>query len=117
MQCGQSMISQVNVPVNKTRGEFTVENKSFERNFHRNFSNWIEETDQPKPAPLEYYTDRHNLNYVVVNRTHFHATNPPKFKVNFNGEDVVLTNDQIEEILQRIKAIRVGPEKFNQNQS
>jgi hypothetical protein len=108
LQCGQSMISQVETPINKTRAEFTQENKQFERNFHRNFSNQIEQTDLHEPAPLEYYTDKHNLNHVVIDRSPFYATNPPKYKVNFNGEDVVMTDEQINDVLERIKAMRIN---------
>lgn len=113
-KCGHSVISQV-VPLrNKTRNEFTTENKSFQRNFERNFTNSLTETEQIGPAPLEYYTDVNNLNYVVVDKTILHNTsNPPKFKINFNGEIVAITNTKLADVLQQIKAIRIDEQQFN----
>ena len=112
LKCGQSMISQADVSLNKTGQDFTKENKSFERNFNRNFSNVIEEVDQPGPPPIEFYTDANNLNYMIIDRTLMFSTNPPKFKINFNGDVVVMTNEKINEILQKIKAVRVDAEQF-----
>lgn len=112
LKCGQSMISQATQHINKTGQDFTKENKSFERNFNRNFTNIIEEVEQSGPPPIEYYTDMNNFNWMIIDRTLMYNTNPPKFKINFNGDVVVMTNEKIQEILHKIKAVRIDAEQF-----
>lgn len=112
-KCGHSVISQVNQLRNKTRHEFTTENKSFQRNFERNFTNVLSEVEKIGPVPLEYYTDVNNLNYVIVDRTVLFDSNPPKFKINFNGNIVTVTNDRLNDSLQKIRAIRIDEQQFN----
>ena len=111
-KCGQSMISKINLTGNKTRQDFTNENKSFRRNFNRNFTNEIEEVDQYSTPPIEYYTDINNLNYVIIDRTPIYKTDPIKYKINFNGDVVVMSTDKINEILQKIRAVRIDAEQF-----
>lgn len=112
-KCGHSAISQLNPLKNKTRQEFTTENKSFNRNFERNFTNVLSEVERAGPAPLEYYTDVNNLNYIIVDKTPLFDSNPPKFKINFNGEVVSITNEKLNDVLTRIRGIRVDEQQFN----
>jgi hypothetical protein len=108
--CGQSMISQINIPSNKTRHDFTNENKSFIRNFDRNFSNVLEEKENQQLEPLyEYYTDRMMINVIVVDRRVKFDSNPPKFEVIVNGSKSYLTNDDIIKLLADSNAFRVDP--------
>ncbi len=111
-KCGLSMIRQVDQIKNKTRQDFTTENKSFQRNFERNFTNVLSEVEKVGPAPLEYYTDVNNLNYLIVDRTVMYDSNPPKFRVNLNGNIASVTNDKINDLLQNIKAIRIDSHQF-----
>ncbi len=109
--CGQSMISQTNIPVNKTRQDFTKENKSFIRNFDRNFSNVLEETDNQQTEPLyEYYTDRMMINVIIVDRRVQFNSDPPKFKVKVNDNRIYLTNGDIMKLLAETNVIRVDPD-------
>lgn len=111
-KCGQSMISQEDSSLNKSGQDFAKENKSFQRNFDRNFSNVIEEVDQAGPAPIEFYINPNNNHYLIVDKTVLNNSNPPKFKVNCNGDINVATNEKINEISQRMKAVRVDQEQF-----
>lgn len=111
-KCGQSMIRQEDVSMNKNGQEFARENKSFQRNFDRNFSNVIEEVDRAGPAPIDFFINPNNNDYLIVDRTVMNNSNPPKFKINYNGNITVATNDQVNEISQKIKAIRVDQEQF-----
>lgn len=106
--CGQSMISQKNMLINKSRKDFTKENKSFVRNFDRNFTNVLEEVDENSANPLyEYYTDRMRANIVVVNRTPQFFCQPPKFEVMINGSKSYQTDGEINKILSDINAFRI----------
>lgn len=108
LDCGQSMVSQHRQPLNKTSLDFTKENKSFDRNFNRNFSNVLEETDDEFTKPLyEYYTDRMWANTIIVNRRVPFQSDPVKFEVTINGSKTYLPNAQIQKILADINAVRV----------
>lgn len=98
--CGQSFVSQKSVPANKTRRDFTRENKSFTRNFDRNFSNILEEVDTVSDAPLyEYYIDRNWTNGIIINRAVKFSSDPPKYEVDINGQTAYLDNSQIMKLL------------------
>lgn len=112
LNCGQSMINQQTIPKNKTRYDFTKENKSFDRNFDRNFNNIIEEIDKQNEPVYEYYTDRNWANMIKINRTVQYQSFPPKYKINVNGEDAILTDSQVKELLNDVKAIRIDEEQF-----
>ncbi|XWV25320.1 hypothetical protein QJ856_gp0450 [Tupanvirus deep ocean] len=108
LDCGQSMISQTKMISNKTRQDFTKENKSFVRNFNRNFSNILEEVDEQASFPLyEYYADRMMINKIIINRRVQFASDPPKFEVIVNGSKTYLTNDEIQKLLMDANAFRV----------
>lgn len=108
LECGESMISQKKMLTNKTRKDFTNENKLFIRNFNRNFTNILEETDElSNNAFYEYYTDRLLINKIIVNRKVQFYSDPPKFEVFVNGHKSYLTNDEIRKLLADICAIRI----------
>ena len=108
LDCGQSMISQKQVPSNKSSKDFSNENKSFTKNFDRNFTNVLEEVDIQSTRPLyEYYTDHSQSNYIVINKQVQFFSDPPKYEVSVNGSVTYLTNEQIQKILRDINAIRI----------
>lgn len=108
LECGQSMISQQNISRNKTTQDFANENKSFSRNFDRNFTNILEETDEQSNAPLyEFYTDRRMTNKIVVDKNCRFNSDPPKYEVIVNSFKSYLTNSEIQKLLLDINAIRV----------
>ena len=108
LDCGQSMISQSKLLSNKTRQDFTKENKSFVRNFDRNFSNVLEEVDDQSMEPLyEYYADRMMINKIIINRQVQFQSLPPKFEVFVNGSKTYLTNDDIQKLLIDAGAFRI----------
>lgn len=113
LECGQSLVSQENVLHNKSRLDFTKENKNFENNFDRNFSNIIEEVDIIKePLPLEFYTDKHLKNSIIIDRTIRFRSYPPKYNVNINGQEQILTENKIKEILNSIQAVKIDEQQF-----
>lgn len=108
LECGQSMISQKKHIRNKTRQDFTKENKSFIRNFDRNFSNVIEEVDETSNTPMyEYYADKMMANKIIVNRAVAYQSLPPKYEVIVNGNKIYITDQEISKLLTDIGAIRV----------
>lgn len=108
LSCGQSLISQVNITGNKSRSDFTNENRAFTRNFDRNFSNELEEIDNINSTPLyEMYTDMNRINQIIVNRLPLFNSDPPKFEVTVNGEKNYLTNENIQKMLYDIRAVRI----------
>lgn len=108
LNCGQSMISQKTMVANKTSRDFIRENKSFAKNFDRNFSNILEEVDEQSSRPLyEYYTDRMQVNHIIVNRQIKFNSNPPKYEVSVNDDKFYLTNEQIQQMLHDTAAFRV----------
>jgi len=112
LDCGQSIINQEKISGNKTRKDFTNENKTFERNFERNFTNTIDETDYQQPAPYEYYTDNNWANIVIINRSVQFFSKPPKYEVKINGKASYLTDEQISKLLADIKAVKVDKEQL-----
>ena len=112
-KCGQSIISKTETYANKGMKDFVSENKSFQRNFDRNFSNVITEVENYATPPVEYYVDANRLNYAIVDRTVLYASNPPKYKIMVNGDTATMTNDRISEFLQQIRAIRIPKEQFD----
>ncbi|AYV85575.1 MAG: hypothetical protein Satyrvirus23_18 [Satyrvirus sp.] len=108
LDCGQSMISQEHISTNKSQKDFVKENKSFMRNFDRNFTNILEENDNKNDLPLyEFYTDRMFANKVVVDRRIRFQSSPPKYTVFINGKESYLTNNEIQKVLGDINAIRI----------
>jgi hypothetical protein len=108
LECGQSMISQSKMLSNKTRQDFTKENKNIHRNFDRNFSNELEEVDDQNSNPLyEYYSDRMMLNKIIVNRQVKCNSQPPKYEIFVNGSKTYLTNEEIRQLLIDVGAFRV----------
>ena len=113
LNCGQSLVSQKYTPTNKTRKDFTNENKSFSRNFDRNFTNVLEETDSESNRPrYEYYIDRNWTNGIMINRAVQFQSNPPKFEVVINGQTDYLDNEKIMKILSDLNAVRVDENQF-----
>jgi hypothetical protein len=112
LDCGQSMISQKKILANKTRQDFTKENKSFGRNFDRNFTNVIEETDQQNVPLLEFYTDKLLANTIIINRANQLQSYPPKYRVDINGDHALLTDEQINKLLSDINAVRINGEQL-----
>lgn len=113
LDCGQSMISQQKMLMNKTRKDFTKENKSFCRNFDRNFTNIIEETDEESSQPFfEYYTDKNWINLIIINRTVQFKSNPPKYQIKINGRQLYLTDQEINKILMDIDGIKVDEQQI-----
>ena len=114
MNCGQSMISQEILLTNKTRNDFTNENKSFVRNFDRNFTNILEEVDEQSMAPLyEYYTDRNWVNLIVINKIVQFYSNPAKYETIINGTKSYLNENEIKKLLFDVKAIKVTENDLN----
>lgn len=109
VNCGQSIIKPSTVIANKTRNDFTQENTSFNRNFDRNFSNEISEPDKIRQGPVQHYSDRYGLNFVTIDWTMQHASNPPKYTIIMNGEKVLVTEKQIDKLLHDMNAIPAVP--------
>lgn len=114
LECGQSMISHQNIYRNKSRQDFTKENSNFVRNFDRNFSNIIEETDFPDKPIYEYYIDKNGANVVIVDKTQTYSNYPIRYKVIMNGETAIMDDTQIKDILNDIRAVRIDEEQFKQ---
>ena len=113
LNCGQSLVSQKYIPGNKTRNDFTNENKLFSRNFDRNFTNVLEEVDSESNRPhYEYYSDKNWTNGVIIKRAVEFSSNPPKFQVIMNGQVGYLDNDKIRILLSNLNAIRIDEEQF-----
>lgn len=107
--CGQSMISQQYILLNKNSKDFVNENKSFIRNFDRNFTNELEETNDKLSNPIyEYYTDHLGVNKIIVNRKVQFCSNPPKYEVIVNDSKSYLTNNEIQKILLDINAVKIN---------
>ena len=112
LDCGQSMVSQDRLATNKTPKDFVKENKSFVRNFDRNFTNILEETDETNNNPLyEYFIDRNWRNLVIVNRAVQFSTTPAKYEVIINGERAYLDDAKIGKLLADLNAIRVDEQQ------
>lgn len=112
LDCGQSMISHRKMLMNKTRKDFTKENKTFEKNFDRNFTNIIEEIDHHEPIPYDYYTDKNWVNNIIIDRTVQYLSYPPQYKITINGKQTLMDNQQINKLLDDIHAIRIDEQQF-----
>lgn len=116
LKCGQSMISQSKMLTNKTRQDFTKENKTIFNNFNRNFSNVLEETDNQTSEPLyEYYVDKMMLNKIIVNRCIKYNSQPPKYEIFVNDSKAYLTNEEIQKLLIEIGAFRIDERLMKNN--
>lgn len=113
-RCGISLINQSSVAPVKSSQDFVKNNKSFERNFDRNFSNVIEEVDLAGPSRIEYYVNPNDYSYVVIDWTPVFNANPLKYMVNFNGQTTTMTEKKIKEILSKIRATKIDKEQFKQ---
>lgn len=110
-ECGLSMISQKKSDSNKSRLDFTKENKLFLKNFERNFSNVIEQTDHEtdnKPI-YEYYCDRHGRNKIIVNKVPVFNSYPHKYEIYINDAQYYLTTDHINNIIRDTDAHKINP--------
>lgn len=113
LKCGQSIISQKQLATNKSSLDFATENSNVIKNFDRNFSNVIEETDAESTRPQnEYYIDRTRSNYVIVNKQNVLRSQPAKFEVSVNNSKSYLTDNQIRQLLNDISAIRTDKSVF-----
>lgn len=107
-QCGLSMVNQQHIPTNKRPSEFISENKSFTKNFNRNFGNVLEEMANNKNLPmLEYYTDKLCANNIVIDRRNLFSSDPPKYAVTVNSAKTYLTDNEIRKLFSDVGAIRV----------
>lgn len=111
MECGQSIVSPKVVLGNKTRKQFTDENKTFNKNNNRNFTNLIEQMDHQSNIPrYEYYTDKNMANVIIVNRTSQFNSDPPIYEVIINGQKVYISDGEIKKLLTDTNVLRVDKE-------
>lgn len=112
VDCGQKIIRIQKHIANKTRDEFTRENKYFDKG-SRNFSNEVDFDDEDsKYVRVEYYTDRNRVNNIVVNRLNKYFSEPPKYDVNINDKKVLLTDMQIDKLLRDTNVMRIDEHQF-----
>jgi hypothetical protein len=114
LKCGQSFVnpSYSNVR-NKTRHDFTKENKRFTRNFDRNFSNVIEEVDTYIDEPrIEYYTDRTQTNLAKLDRNDILPGDPQKYKIIINGQSAYLELDRIKQLFADAGVFRIDGDQY-----
>ena len=103
-QCGETIVNQLKAPVNKNIKDFTRENRSFMK----------KQDNVPQTRKmLEYYTDHHGLNHIVIDRSSTTRYSPHKYRVNINGVESWLSNDDIRELLAQSSAMRVDKTAFN----
>lgn len=113
LNCGQSLVNQKAISKNKTSKDFVKENKSFGKNFSRNFSNEIEQVEKNPPLPIiEYYADERFANVIILNRNSRSMRQPVEYEIIINGNKTFLTNEQISKLLTDIKAIRLTKEQI-----
>lgn len=112
LSCGLSYINQRKHIYNKTREEFTKENKSIDRNFHRNFTNIIEEEEEHPPLPFEFYADKNLTKMIIVDKNVNYGSYPIKYNVTINGNTKLLTVPQIKQILDGIEAVQITELEF-----
>jgi hypothetical protein len=110
--CGQKIVSIETPITNKTRQDFTNENKTFNQKFSRNFSNEIEDDDESGDLRVEYYADRNRVNNIIINRLVKYYSDPPKYHVTINGEKVLLTDMQIDRLLCDTNVMRMDELQF-----
>lgn len=115
LRCGQSFVNPTKTMRNKTSQDFTNEYSRSMRNFDRNFSNQLDETYKPKqPQSLnEYYVDKTGVNKIIVDRNILFNSDPPKYRVNINGQISTLMNQDILQILSDTGAFRIDRDTFN----
>jgi len=109
--CKQMIINKINDNGNKTSKDFAQNNNH--RNFNRNFSNEIQSPNLSYPSSqinngIEYYSDRFNINKIMIDRKSKYYTNPPKYNVIINNEKFVLSNIEINKLILDTKVIRTG---------
>jgi len=113
IDCGQKIINIQKHITNKTRNDFTQENKSFHKNFNKNFSNEIDFDDEnSKYVRVEYYADRNRVNNIIVNRLNKYFSDPPKYDVDLNDNKILLNDMQIDKLLRDTNAIRIDERQF-----
>jgi len=112
--CGRSFVDQMSVPSIKKMDDFVKEDQSFQRNFNRNFSNEIEEVESYGPPPVEYYVDKNWINRIVIKWERIYGSDPAKYHVSLNGDNTSMTNDQIKQLIQSVRATRISKEQFDQ---
>ena len=113
LNCGESMISQKTYSTNKTSADFVKENKSFARNFNRNFTNEIEQIDEECDIPhIEYYADAHRVNKIIIDKRVVFNSDPPKYKVSVNGGDYYMTKGDFDNLISTVRAIRLDAATF-----
>ncbi len=111
LDCGESMISQKSIVGNKNRKDFEKENKSFTRNFDRNFSNTIGENDTLNNQPIfDYYVDRNLVNTIIVNWNIQFDSDPPKYEVFINDDKTYMTYPEIKKIISDTNCVKVDKE-------
>ena len=108
-ECGLSMISQKRPDTNKSRLDFSSENKLFLKNFERNFTNTIEQTDhETSDIPIyEYYSDRHGQNKIIINKVPVFNSNPHKYEIFVNDSQYYLTTEHVNKILRDTNSQRI----------
>lgn len=106
--CGLSIVNQRILKSNKSREDFVDENKSFLKNFDRNFSNVIEENDhETDNTPIyEYYKDKDGYNKLLLNKVPMFNSYPHKYEVYINDSKYYLTQDHIKKIITNYKMFR-----------
>ena len=116
LDCGQSLINPKYQELrNKTRQDFTKENRSFTRNFDQNFSNVIDEMDEVSDRPMyEYYTDKNFVNLIKINRQIQFQRFPPVYQTWVNDQMSYLSDAQLEEILTNVQAMRIDDLQYEQ---
>lgn len=108
LECGQSFVNQLYLPMNKKLNDFTRESNIQFKNFDRNFTNTIDEVDEFNSKPINhYYTDKHRINKIIVNWNNQFNSDPPKYQITVNGDKSYLTKNEIKKILRDLRAIRV----------
>jgi hypothetical protein len=109
VECGQKIVNIQKHITNKTRDDFTRENKDFSKVF----SNEIDFDDEDrKYVRVEYYADRNRVNNIIVNRLNKYFSNPPKYDVNINDKKILLNDMQIDKLLRDTSAMRIDEHQF-----
>jgi hypothetical protein len=110
--CEQKMINIETPITNKTRQDFTNENKTFAKKFDRHFSNEIKE-EVNDFSKVEFYADKNRVNNIIVNKTIKYYGDPIKYHVTINGEKIVLDEFQIDKLLLDTNVMRMDTYQFN----
>ncbi len=110
--CGQKIVKILDPITNKTRQDFTNENKNINKKFDRHFSNEIPDDEDSSMLRVEYYADRNRVNNIIVNRSIKYFSDPPKYHVSINGEKVLLNDLQIDKMLLDTNVMRMDEQQF-----